>query len=217
MRYRTVLSIVFVMAFVAAVAQAEVPTRINYQGFLTDASTGDAVDDNLYVVYFRLYDHAEPGGPAALWVEEDTIAASSGLFSVLLGNHTPITADLFSETLRYLGIQLEGQGEMYPRTQILSAGYAFHAQKSDTAGLAESIADNTVSSAKIQNASIEFTDIGQNGADSGQVMKWNGTKWIVTDDEMGGSSNWSVTDSVLFTDNFWGIARGGADSTNRAS
>jgi hypothetical protein len=39
-----------------------------------------------------------------------------------------------------------------------------------------------VTSEKIQDGTIQFEDIGQNSADSGQVMKWDGSEWVSEED-----------------------------------
>ena len=41
-----------------------------------------------------------------------------------------------------------------------------------------SLAENGVTSAKIQDATIQFADINQNACNSGEVMKWDGAAWI---------------------------------------
>jgi hypothetical protein len=41
---------------------------------------------------------------------------------------------------------------------------------------------NSVSSDMIEDEAIQFEDVGQNGADSGQVMKWDGSAWSSADD-----------------------------------
>ncbi len=44
------------------------------------------------------------------------------------------------------------------------------------------LASNAVDSAKICAGCVSVTDIGQHGATSGQVPKWNGTQWAPADD-----------------------------------
>jgi hypothetical protein len=46
--------------------------------------------------------------------------------------------------------------------------------------------DAAVTSTKIEDATISFADIGRNKADTGQVMKWNGSVWVAANDETGG-------------------------------
>jgi hypothetical protein len=64
------------------------------------------------------------------------------------------------------------------------------------------------SSGAVTDGSLYLDDLGQNDATSGQVIKWNGSAWAAADDESGGM--WTVTDSVLYTNDNWGIARGDA-------
>jgi hypothetical protein len=46
----------------------------------------------------------------------------------------------------------------------------------------EKIEDSAVDANKIADASILFSDIAQNSAAAGQVMKWNGTYWVASND-----------------------------------
>ncbi|MER3524122.1 MAG: hypothetical protein C4326_08665 [Ignavibacteria bacterium] len=80
------------------------------------------------------------------------------------------------------------------------------------------LAPNAVASANIQDGSILFQDIAQNGAVEGQVMKWTGTAWVPRNDSLGaggigGSATagqvaiWNTATSLLGTNNFfWDIA-----------
>lgn len=68
---------------------------------------------------------------------------------------------------------------------MISVPYAYRALGSDTAEYAKDVADDCVTSNKIPDGTIQFIDIDQNGATAGQLMKWNGTLWMVADDEVG--------------------------------
>ncbi len=74
------------------------------------------------------------------------------------------------------------------------------------------IANNAVTSAKIQDGTILGGDINQMGATTGQVLKWSGTTWAPANDLIGGDNAWvrETPDSVLFTIRQLGIARGGS-------
>ena len=52
----------------------------------------------------------------------------------------------------------------------------------DTSDFALAVADNAVNSSSILDGSIQFSDIGSNGATSGQVIKWNGYTWAAAPD-----------------------------------
>jgi hypothetical protein len=65
--------------------------------------------------------------------------------------------------------------------------------RADTTDLAVAVAKNSVISASILDGSIGLIDIGQNGATSGQVIKWNGSGWVASNDEGSGTvgSGWT--------------------------
>lgn len=207
------LFLIMVMAL-ATVVTADVPKVLNYQGRLTD--TSGAALDGPYNMVFTIYDQVEDG--TGLWQElhidiyETEVIVSDGLFAVVLGEDSTIHNGVFDGSDRWLGIRIGSDSEIVPRVKLTSAAFSFisgHAGTADTTGYAASIADNSVDSTKVEDGSIGFVDIAQNGADSGQTMMWDGATWVAADGETG-SSNWSVTDSVLYTNNYWGIARGGA-------
>ena len=58
------------------------------------------------------------------------------------------------------------------------------------------LADNAVTSAKIDDGTIAASDLSQMGATNNQVMKWNGTAWVASDDISGSVT---VIDNILST------------------
>lgn len=106
-----------------------IPRMLSYQGRLTD-STGRAVPDSEYSVSFRLYTVSSGGSP--FWTEIQNTRTKGGLFSVLLGAANAIGA-VPDDGAIYLGMAVSGGAELYPRTRIVSAAYAY---KTDTAGYA---------------------------------------------------------------------------------
>ncbi|KKT10046.1 MAG: hypothetical protein UV88_C0003G0048, partial [Parcubacteria group bacterium GW2011_GWA1_43_21] len=60
-------------------------SQINYQGKLTDNLNASVADGN-YTMVFSLYTSSTGG--VALWTETQTITATSGLFSTMLGSVT---------------------------------------------------------------------------------------------------------------------------------
>lgn len=53
------------------------------------------------------------------------------------------------------------------------------------------LASNAVDSTKIVNGGISLLDLQQDGAATGEVIKWNGTRWITDTDNSGGTPAWS--------------------------
>ena len=65
---------------------------LNYQGRLLDPE-GNPVRDNPYTMGFTIYDDALAG--TQLWTEKRDVTVSEGLFSVLLGEVTPLDPTIF--------------------------------------------------------------------------------------------------------------------------
>ena len=125
-----------------AVAQGDVPGKIHYQGYLTDAAgtpfhcTLEDCDTSITLT-FRLY--AAVAGGDALWVEiHENVTVNQGVFHVILGSNESISYDLLTGS-RYLGIEVNTQGEMFPRQQVVSAPYALRASTADQAENAQTL------------------------------------------------------------------------------
>ena len=119
----------FIFLF-SSLVYAGVPRMINYQGKLTTPA-GALIDDTLSIV-FTIYDAPTDGG--VLWTEtQATVVVEKGIFSVLLGSVNPIPDTVFTGAVRYLGVKVEADPEMTPRKEIVSVGYAYKAEYSDTA------------------------------------------------------------------------------------
>ena len=142
-----------------------IPTLINYQGTLLNQSTGSPVPNGQYSIVFSVYSTSTGGSP--LWQETQTVDVEDGLFSVLLGAVVALDASIFDGSPRYLGIEVEGDGEMTPRQLLASVPYAFHAEDADTvdgmegAGLEESAEIDADIAAHASNANAHharYTD-----------------------------------------------------------
>jgi hypothetical protein len=217
------LSAAVILLGAVVTAQADVPQLINYQGILLD-SDGDPVTTTVDVI-FAIWT-AEVDGDS-LWSEEQSVTPDEvGRFNVLLGVVSAIPDSAFAGDA-YLSTKVESDPEMSPRPQLVSVAFAYRALKSDTALISLSAAPSSVNSAAITDGAISFVDIGQNGAAVGQVMKWGPSNdWVVADDNVGASWNWSDSsshgpDSVLFADSAnhadtcdYAQACGYADSTD---
>jgi hypothetical protein len=111
------------------------PKLINYQGMLTQSDGKTPVTDGQYHLTFKIY--GSSSGVDSLWTEHhQTVQVTNGLFNVLLGSVTPL--DLPFDAPYWLGIKVGDDSELSPRIQLTSVGYAFRAQKADTASVAVS-------------------------------------------------------------------------------
>ncbi len=142
-----------------------VPRSINYQGQLSN-SEGNPVADGGYLVKFKIYGSAS--GDDSLWSSGfQTVEVKNGLFNYMLGFAETLPDEISAaDSNRYLGITIESDEEIVPRTKLVSVPYAYQALHADTA---------------------EYSKSGT-----------------------GGSGNWTVSDSVLYTNGLWGLARGNA-------
>jgi hypothetical protein len=108
-----------------------IPKQIDYQGVLK-TSAGSIVPDGNYQLTFKIYN--DPTGGSALWTEVQTVAVANGIFSAHLGSVTPITTVPFNR-IHFLGITIESDPELSPRTMLTPSPYSF---------MAMDITDNTV-------------------------------------------------------------------------
>ena len=101
--------------------RAEVPGTMNYQGRLTDAA-GLPVANGPHNITFRIYDETSD----VLWSELHQVTTTDGFFSVQLGsNGSPLTADIFDHAESWLGITVDTDPEISPRTRLNTVPYAF--------------------------------------------------------------------------------------------
>ncbi|MFH1390168.1 MAG: hypothetical protein ABIH56_05575 [Candidatus Margulisiibacteriota bacterium] len=115
------------LALISAVAA--VPSKMNFQGRLTD-SGGNPITSAVEVV-FSIYD-ASSGG-TVLWTETISgITPDQGLINQELGLATPITSGIFSGDTRYLAIKVGTDAEMTPGIPLATVPFAFRAAVADS-------------------------------------------------------------------------------------
>jgi hypothetical protein len=195
-----------------------IPRLLSYQGRLAD-TLGNPVPNGTYSVVFRLY--SQPSGGSSFWNETQNVTTKDGLFSILLGAVTPV-GSMPDAGAAYLGMAVGGGAELAPRLRLASSAYAYLAERAagadllqgrDTTAFVRTGQANSVTSAMIVDANITAPKLHQMGATTGQVLKWTGSAWAPRNDSVGGGTGdnaWTRQDSVLFTVNRLGIARGGS-------
>jgi len=219
------LSAVILLAGAVSTAQADVPQLINYQGVLLD-SGGQPVTTPVNVI-FAIWD--DPAAGDSLWSEEQTVSPdANGLFNVLLGSDSPIPDSAFSSADMYLSVKVDTDPEMTPRQRLASVAYSYRSATADAGGSNS----GWVHHGDIVRLATETDSVGIGTSTPGQKLEVNGTVkmtgfdlptgaangLVLTSDAngvgtweaaSGGGSNWTVADSVLYTNNYLGIARGG--------
>ncbi|MFQ6009054.1 MAG: hypothetical protein ACE5K8_08915, partial [Candidatus Zixiibacteriota bacterium] len=155
----TIMLTVAVLAL-ASFAFAAVPQVITYQGRLTDA-TGTPVADGPYLIKFIIWDDPTASEPAnEKWNSGfQTVTVTDGLFNYDLGSNVALPDDLFTDTLRWLGITVGTDPEIIPRTKLTSKAYSYHALRADSAQISTTVYDNAITSAKVADGEIVDADI----------------------------------------------------------
>lgn len=155
MKWVIVLS-VFVLAAVFESGLAAIPEKMSYQGLLkTDVDT--VVPDGNYDLTFRLYADSTAG--PALWTETQTATVANGIFSVILGSDVPI--NLPFDMPYWLGVSIEANPELTPRSELMSSPYALRAKVADSiAGAVEREGTINYIPKFILGSSSESPDLG---------------------------------------------------------
>jgi len=119
MKQITFLSTLLLFVFIQF-APGQIPKTMSYQGVLTDAS-GAPVPDGNYLLHFRFYQ--SPTGGSPIWMENQTVAVTDGIFNVTLGSLNPLTLPF--NTSYWLGVTVSPPGpELTPRTPLTAAPYS---------------------------------------------------------------------------------------------
>ncbi len=117
-----------VIGVLCTTSYAEIPHQITYQGKLVDKN-GNPIDQQTVSVTFRIYDSLTKPIEQALWSETQSVTPKKGMFSVMLGQTTPI--NLAFDVQYYLGLQVGTDSEMTPRLTLASAAYAIRAENAE--------------------------------------------------------------------------------------
>ncbi|MBI3564736.1 MAG: hypothetical protein HY079_06030 [Elusimicrobia bacterium] len=119
------------------------PQVVNFQGKLIDPATNLPKTGTVNLT-FNLYKTLTGG--TALWTEtQNLVALTNGVFSVELGTYTALPPELFLGASAYLGVTVQGDAEMAPRSRLAMSPYAFTANQLSDAGSVSLIADNVYS------------------------------------------------------------------------
>jgi hypothetical protein len=166
------LSMLTILLMAGAPALADIPKLVNYTGYLTDAGGnplgGSGVPETVSIT-FSLYTALEGGSP--VWSVTRPVDVTNGVFSVNLGELNALNIDFASPY--YLGINVNGDGEMTPRQAFTAAPYALNAERAENVGdgvvQTINIADDAVTAAKIGNNQITQAHIANGGVGTSEI------------------------------------------------
>ncbi|GEM_PF-2874969 len=155
-RFVRTLFILAAAVLLLEVSAAQTSRTIAYQGVLTD-SLGNPKPDGNYAFKFSLYNVALGG--SSIWTETKTLSVKRGLFITALGDVTPFPASISFKSQLWLGISVSDSPELFPRIALLPVPASLWSQSADSA---ETVADNSITSAKIVNGTIQRNDVAAN-------------------------------------------------------
>lgn len=182
-----------------------IPRYINYQGELTDQN--DQVLNGSYNIIFRLF--AVEDGGTSFWSEQHTAVLNDGIYNVQLGSVIPFPSIVFDKEELYLELEMETEGEiLYPRLHITAVAFSIKAENADTIDnihvsdspeanklLALDSSGQFPASVIPDDITITETDPTVNdlakaplSCTNEQIIKWNGTTWVCTDNVGNGTS-----------------------------
>jgi hypothetical protein len=152
--------LVMLLALLPLTAAAQVvPSGMAFTGRLAQSGTGV---NGTHAFVFDLYD-AQTGGNS-VWSESfSSLMVTDGVVDVGLGTMTPLTANIFTGSPRYLQITVDGTA-MSPRLLIVSVPYAFRSDIAETANHVGAIAASDVVSTVTAGTGVQVNKTGNNAA-----------------------------------------------------
>jgi hypothetical protein len=136
------------------------PNFINYRASLTD-TLGNPVPDSTYLVHFGIYD-VETGG-TALWTEDHSVLTHNGGFKVKLGQYNSLHDSVFADSLRWLGIAVDPDPEMVPRSIIGSVPWAINS------AFADKVKDKSVGKDQLKDKAVGKDQLDSAAVDTDKI------------------------------------------------
>ncbi len=161
---------VLIWFVIPAIATAEVPQIINYQGRLTD-SEGNPVTNGDYTIRFRIWD--QPTSGSVKWTSQpEIITVIDGLFDYQLGSVETIPKSVFNDDSLWLGITV-GTGpelpEIEPRTRLVSSPYAVKSGNADFADTAAHVISGPGIARATNTLTVQVTNTGVTNVTSATI------------------------------------------------
>ncbi|MFA6235197.1 MAG: tail fiber domain-containing protein [Bacteroidota bacterium] len=172
---RSFIAVLFVLSFTA---YSQIPRTISYQGVLADAQ-GNLVSDGNHQLSLKLFDAATNGNQ--LFEETQTVPVVKGLFNAIIGSVTPLPAALSFDRAYFLGVSIDGESELTPRTPLTAVPYALRAERADLADALSPTASGAVTSINNQSGALTIQGAG------GTTVTNSGNTFTVSSTGAGGT------------------------------
>ncbi|MBI3194091.1 MAG: hypothetical protein HYZ34_06430 [Ignavibacteriae bacterium] len=125
MKHALLLTVIIILVLSFSL-QAQVPSKLSYQGLMTNSS-GVPVTDGSYTLKFDLY-NLSTGGTLRHTETQTSVAVERGTFSVILNPPASIFSEsLWVEVTALAGPSISAPMTFAPRAELTSAPYAFRA------------------------------------------------------------------------------------------
>jgi hypothetical protein len=199
MRQRLSLLVLFILCAIGPLSAQFAPQMFNYQSIIRNSSGAPIVNQNVTLL-FSIRSGA-PNGPIAYTEKQSGTTNQFGIVNMKVGAGTPLSSTNFSNInwgggSKYLTVAIEstpGSFEDLGSSELLSVPYALYAQNSANGGTGGG--DNWGNQSVTPNATLSGNGtpanplgLAQQNAQNGQVLKWNGTAWVPSFDDIGTAS-----------------------------
>lgn len=168
-----------------------VPQGINYQCIVRNNQTGDPITNQTVTILFAIRNGSPTG---SVDYQEKHVSATNdfGLVNLIIGRGQPQVNTFaginWAGGSKFLTVLLETSPNVFDEigtSELLSVPFALYAQNGGGGGSA----DNWGSQTAFTNNGLTGNGLANNpiglapqGAQTGQVLKWNGTAWTPADD-----------------------------------
>lgn len=197
------LLLVFLAGSLTVIAQNNVPQGINYQCIVRNNQTGDPITNQTVTLLFAIR-NGSPTGSVDYQEKHVTSTNDFGLVSMVIGRGQPQVSNFaginWAAGSKFLTVLLETSPNVFDEigsSELLSVPFALYAQNGGGGGSADNWGSQTAfTNNGLTGNGLANNPIGlaQQGAQNGQVLKWNGTAWTPADDIQGtGTGGGTVT------------------------
>lgn len=165
--YFRILAIALLL-FLPGIVLGQIPQTMSYQGFLVDAE-GNPISDGNVMLTFKIYD-TDTNGEALYQEIHNEVNVTGGIFNVIIGSTNPL--NLPFDKPYWLGITVGEDSELAPRIQLTSSPYSLNANSvADNAVSTEKIQNDAVTSEKISDGTIENNDLADNSITTEKIAE----------------------------------------------
>lgn len=170
----------FFLIIISVSLYSQVPQTISWQGILQDSEQKNL--SGTYSLTAKLF--LASSGSTAIWSEtHNNVTVADGLVNLSLGSLTPFNINFDDDY--WLEITV-GNGTPLPRISLSAVPYAIRAKTVETGdnwGSQTVVSDATLSGS---GTTVSNLKLAQQGANIGQILKWNGSTWSPANDSLGG-------------------------------